>query len=634
MDTAKPRANDTASPTPSQRSPAAIKMDNLIRSKLRISNPYDVRQVSDGLSRLYVAEATSMQLEETGLPSYRAPIVLTPQPENGGTLPAEIDQARDDVSRDFEALLQNPLLKDVYPELRGWRSAIDAIVGDALPAARLALDARQRDRTYAARRQLGDYARIVRYIGALTPSMNLYYRRLAQSLDEVANLLLVIMGDAIAKVGYGGGRFLLQAPASELQERRDAALAALRNLLGSVQQTYGPEEWARGLHGYQAFLERLEQAGHADLRALFDENTLGRMMDELLDRAAGTGSEGLRGLGSTAALAVQQLGRLIRFGQTLVDPQSPPVTAFLLAVQLFYNAFVGSKGGYRLLFISRPPILLYGLYGMAGPDSATQTLMKLVEIRSALAELLDCYLGCDSDDKVNCQIIFDKLLYDLDRSIDYYTLGTEENGEPERRAAVTALIINGLWDLCETGPEKFQKCMTTSVQTLEVPLKEKPEKSGETIEWIAWQLQSIILAMNLERNRDDGGLSALYISQKIPYKFESIVPAPEKLDNGKPVFKTERDEAIYDTMLQELCAQADAENNWLNLLGAMAPSCRSIESAKNMIKDLQTAAYRQFAEGKESDSISCAELRVNIPPPPAISDAAHKFGWGTRGRGI
>lgn len=597
MNNSRPAANGSTTPTPGQRSPAAVKMDNLIRSKLRISNPYDVQQVADGLGRLYVTEASNIRLEESGLPFYRAPAVLTPLPEDGGTLPAEIHQARDDVSRDFEALLQNPLLKDVYPELRGWRSAVDTIVTEALSSARLALDARQRDRTYAARRQLGDYARVVRFVGALTPSMNLYYRRLAQSLDEVANLLLVIMGDAIAKIGYGGGRFLLQAPASELQERRDAALAALRNLLGSVQESHGSEEWPRGLHGYQAIVERLEQAGHADLRALFDENTLGRMMDELLDRAAATGPEGLRALGSTAALAVQQLGRLIRFGQALVDPQSPPVTAFLLAVQLFYNAFVGSKGGYRLLFISRPPILLYGLYGMAGPDAATQTLMELVKIRGALAEQLDCYLGCDcNEDRVNCQIVFDKLLYDLDRSIDYYTLGTEENGEPERRAAVTAIIINAF-----KTAEQASACRPE-----EWPVDE-PKAPSDVSMKVAWLLESTVKAMAANNQ----------------------VPKP-RMENDTAVFDTVDEQRVYYAMLQELCAQEDAEKSWRNLLLTMAPSCRSVPLAYNFIECILSTAREEFSP-IDHPAPPCDKLRVNIPPSVEVSLAAPLFGYDTSG---
>ena len=53
--------------------------------------------------------------------------------------------------------------------------------------------------------------------------------------------------------------------------------------------------------------------------------------------------------------------------------------------------------------------------------------------RGRLAELLDCYLGCECcGDDVICQILLDKILYDTDRAIDLYTLGSD----PERRRRV------------------------------------------------------------------------------------------------------------------------------------------------------------------------------------------------------
>ena len=74
----------------------------------------------------------------------------------------------------------------------------------------------------------------------------------------MAGLILVLAGEAIAGSGSGGGRFLLAAPASELQARRDAVLLALRNLAGTTQQAYGNDEWPWGLHGFREILLRIE----------------------------------------------------------------------------------------------------------------------------------------------------------------------------------------------------------------------------------------------------------------------------------------------------------------------------------------------------------------------------------------
>lgn len=138
-------------------------------------------------------------------------------------------------------------LKDVHAELRGWARAIRAAAGEGLAAARFALDAGQRDRAMAARRTLNDYARLSRFVGALSSGLNGLYRRVAQSCDEVANLILVCAGDAVAESGLTRGALLLQTPASELRSRRDAALGALRNLIGSTQTAYGPTSGRVGL---------------------------------------------------------------------------------------------------------------------------------------------------------------------------------------------------------------------------------------------------------------------------------------------------------------------------------------------------------------------------------------------------
>ena len=294
-------------------------------------------------------------------------------------------------------------------------------------------------------------ARLARLIGALTQTMNQSYRRLAQSLDEVAGLLLVLAGEALAGAGLGGGRFLLSVPASELQARRDAVLLALRD--ARPARPSRPMATTNGRGAFMACAKccvQIEASGHLDLRALLEEPVLGRLMDELIERASQHNVLGLRALGATADLAVQRLHRLLHLIDDRVQPESPPVTTFLKAIQLFLDAFRSSRSGYRLLFVARAPIAFYGLAGIGGPDAATHRLIELVVQRGRLAELLDCYLGCDCcGDDVICQILLDKILYDTDRAIDLYTLGSDPDGagEPEwRAAAFAALIIQFLSD--------------------------------------------------------------------------------------------------------------------------------------------------------------------------------------------
>jgi hypothetical protein len=443
------RTNGTASTAGAGASPPdssylRLQLDNLLRRELRVSDPGDPRLVAEALLSRYqnTPRARAIEQEARGLPVLQ--ITQLPMPigiQQQSSSSAELTQALDDVDRDLKELTTNTLLKDVTPELEGWAQAVRSAIREGTAAARFGLDPRQRDKAMAIRRQLGDYARLARLIGAFTPNMSQTYRKFAQSLDEVAALILVLIGESLANAGFNGGQFLLQVAYSDLQVRRDAAIYALRNLVGSTQEAYGPSEWPRGIDAYRRLYDRLEEQGQGDLRSLLVEEELARVMDELIQRAAHGNPEGLRALSATAQIDLQRIRRLIAIGFSAAVPESPPLAAFLEALQLFADAFT-SAGGARLVRIARPPILLYGLYGANGIGRAEQALLGLIIARSRLADLLDCYLGCSCEEtRVECQVMLDSILHDIDRAIDLYALGTQDFGEPERRAAAYAFVV-------------------------------------------------------------------------------------------------------------------------------------------------------------------------------------------------
>jgi hypothetical protein len=153
---------------------------------------------------------------------------------------------------------------------------------------------------------------------------------------------------------------------------------ALRNLVGTAQGAYEGNEWPRGQVAYRRFLSRLETAGQSDLRALFQENYVARSLDEFIHWTTSNNPDDLRALGATANAMLEKFQRLILLGNHLVDPESPPLAAYLSTIQLFLDAFANAASGYRLLYIARPPIVFYGLYGVGGPDTATERLLQLV----------------------------------------------------------------------------------------------------------------------------------------------------------------------------------------------------------------------------------------------------------------
>ena len=548
---------DNAPLSPLRSSPRST-LDELIRRELRVDDPSNPEQISQALLSRYkdLSSAKGITQEAKGTPSI-IDVPATPIAEATTSSHQELQQAIDDVEHDFRELLQNNLLKDVGPELEGWQMAIRFAIDEGTTAARMSLDTRQRDKAFGIRRTLGDYARLARLVGTLTPSLSQTYRKLAQSLDEVAAVILVMMGEALASVGFSGGRFLLQVPFTELKVRRDAAIYALRQLITSTEDTYDPNNWHRGINAYRQLFNLLEKRGEGDLRVLLLENELARIMDELIQRASRGQSDGLRALGATAQIDLERLRRLVIVGKSAVNPPSPALITFLDTLLLFIQAFDPS-GGFRLLKIARPPILFYGLYGVSGLDDAERKLLDLIERRGRLAEQLDCFLNCDcSPTKVKQQVVLDKILYDVDRAIDLYAISSAIGSEPEQRAVAYGYLIKAALE--------------------------------DSILDLSPNSDPIRLEIELDAIRDE--LLAEYPQQQ---------------------------QALLQ---QELCVQKSMEQRWENLVRTMAPSCvefSTLFGKDGVITMILDNALTDL--GASGDDTNCDVLALGIPEDLATSN--------------
>lgn len=660
--------------TPVTSSTQRVALDNIIRRELKVGDPNDPKQVAEALLTRYkdTPRAQAISQEAKGLPFLLAAPMPAMVPQAATSSDAELQQAKDDVDRDLQELTTNALLKDVTPELQGWAQGVRSAIQEGTVAARFALDPRQRDKAFAIRRQLGDYARMARLVGALTPTLSVTYRKFAQSLDEVAAVILVTMGESLANVGFNGGRFLLQAPYSELQSRRDAAIYALRNLIGATQEAYSPYEWPRSLDAYRRLFDLLEKQGQGDLRALLVEQELARTMDELIQRAAHGRVEGLRALGSTAQLDLERFRRMVIIGQRVVKPESPPLTSFLEALQLFTDAFE-SSGGFRLTRIARPPILFYGLYGTTTLEKADRRLLDLIILRGLLADELDCFLQCGcSPENIRCQIVLDKILYDVDRAIDLYALGKEDFGEPERRAAAYSFVIQ--FFLEQSGfvndplvEPAVQKCtlpaalftkelggfsqpqfiesgilidiqkralrpgLNTSDSDVLTVVKELfdfgqsileglnflftkkgcQERDPQTVEpGLCPKLRPLRIALNTTRDNidDDIGVLAAYFSAAQQGRL-LLLENINDLPQGTTLPTEPLSVSAFLSILQqELCIQADMEERWRNLVKSMAPNCFGIDKVLDALEQVIEGAI-DLVSGEE-----CPIFQPSIPP--------------------
>jgi hypothetical protein len=423
-----------------------LDLDNLLRRELKVGDPNDPQQIAQALSERYQNDVRAQAIdgEARGLPFLRTAALRPNTPPPPTATNVDLEQAKSDVEIDLRTLVEDNLSKDIRPELEGWQSVIQRSLAEGVAAARYGLDPQQRDKAFAMRRQLGEYARLSRLIGALTPGLNRSFRNLAQSIDEACSVILVLMGESMANLGFSGGRYLLQAPFSELQARRDAAINALRQVDGVAAMAGQSGTWPRGLRAYRQLSTVLEARGQGDLRSLMNEAELARVMDELIQLSGGAGSQGLRALGATAWAPLARLHRFVQTSIRQVTPASPELATFHEALQLFIDGFVPA-GGFRLLRVARPSVLNYGLYGPSRIRAAEQRLIDLVNRRGALARELDCLTDCAcDDDTVLAQIVLDKLLYDLDRAIDFYCVGDADLGLPEARAAAFSYLIDAV----------------------------------------------------------------------------------------------------------------------------------------------------------------------------------------------
>ena len=585
---------------PTNGSPQRMALDNIIRRELRVSDPNDPNQIAQALLTRYkdTPRAQAISQEAKGLPFLQAAPMQALVPQAATSSDAELQQAKDDVDRDLHELTTSSLLKDVTPEIQGWAQAVRSAIQEGATAARFALDPRQRDKALGMRRQLGDYARMVRLVGTLTPTLSTVYRKFAQSLDEVSAILLVLMGEALANAGINGGRFLLQVPYTELQVRRDAAIYALRNLSGATQEAYGPNDWPRGLDGYRLLFRELETQGQGDLRSLLVETELARVMDELIARANHGRAEGLRALGVTAQLDLERFRRLVVVAQRLaVDvngqptPLSPPLTAFLEGLLLFAEAF-DTTGGFRLMRIARPPILFYGLYGIRTVDPAEDRLLQIILQRNLLADRLDCFLECGcSGDALICQVILDKILYDADRAIDYYAIGTENFGIPEQRASAFGLVI----------------CAFTGDADCPPPLDSNIPLGFPFASCVA-----VAPTVSVEIRRILDSLDSL---------LRPATPTPlfDNLFNGVFPITSDAQEAFHTLLIQELCLQRDNERRWRNLVATMAPDCAGFDNVFAKLDSVLVDALNRIGDTE------CPPVDILLPPHYEVSLGSAEF---------
>jgi hypothetical protein len=563
---------------PSSNATVNLAVDNMIRNQLKVSDVRDPKQIADALLNYYrdLPVAAAVRQEAQGLPFLQAPAMAALPPPRPTSSDAEFRIADSDVEKALTDLTTNPLTNDIVPEMQGWADSIRSAVVQGHTAASRGLDPTQRDLVFAMRRQLGEYARMARFVGALSPGMTPNYRRLGQALDEVSAVLLVMLGESLASVGFASGYYLLQVPLAELQQRRDAVIFALRNFMGGAQQAYGPDDWPRGIDAYRLVYNWLEAQGQGDLRSLLIENEIAQSMDALISRAQNGTAEGLRALGVTAQLDVERFRRMAIVARGAMSRdgriyRSPPLEAFLEAIELFSETF-RPAGGLRLLRIARPPILLYGIYdpGLLEED---QDLVRLIMIRGTLATIFDTLFPAAGAASVAPQVLLDMLLLELDRGIDLLSLDARvrENDDrgPALRAKAYWLIVDVILSILYPSdpPATIPKIITDNTAT--GPL-------NTTWAHLLGPIQNIYGSVK----------NANGLKNALKAYLDMSVTTDSLFSSGAEWTRQEE-----EVVVEELRVQRSLEERWENLVRTVAPEAGNRREIFGLLKAVIEQAY-------------------------------------------
>ena len=265
-----------------------------------------------------------------------------------------------DLDSDLAALIDSRDNREWAPEIRGWRDTLLREFADGAAAARFAQDPAMRDRGFLAVRKLGEFARVARLVGVMNLPLNCDYRRLAATLDDAANVIRILMGEALFNAGLSDGGLIIQVP------RRRAAPAPRRAGACRPQGSPGSwkkasnDDWGDGIAAYRALLDELRSPQRVRSSRSISARNCWRRSSTTGQQVSRQDPEALRQLAATTPV---EIGRLTRLRDIASDAEarhddrsrrSRVDSAFEQALQLFIDGFARARSGARLIDLAMP----------------------------------------------------------------------------------------------------------------------------------------------------------------------------------------------------------------------------------------------------------------------------------------
>jgi hypothetical protein len=468
--------------------PGSKLIDDFLRRELRVGDPRSAVEVVAALRRRYASDAARIDSEAAGLPMrvdarpsewlMSAAVAETPGSK-------EERRLINDLGSDLQALIDSRDNREWAIEIRGWRDALLRELAEGTAAARFAQDPAMRDRGFLSVRRLSEYARVARLVGVLNLLMNDDYRRLAATLDDAANVVRIMMGEALYDAGLADGGVIIQVPLVDMRQRREAVIVALRRLGGLSEPTLDGE-WGDDLAAYRGLLEEIDERSAPELNVYLRDELLASILDGLIGSISRRDADSLRQVAATAPVEIARMQRLLDIIASRVqrDPAtlSAALAAFSESLRLFIDAFEQDRTAARLIDLAMPlPMAAAQLDETDG--EGRQALLELVLARGAYAREVDCFLACcgsDVDD-LEFQVKLDKFLSMLDRAVDLYCLG-DSNGQEEKRAAVFRLVADVLRNDSHVSGRPTTDPLRRSLEKLSATLGRVTPTGGQVLQ--------------------------------------------------------------------------------------------------------------------------------------------------------
>jgi len=365
-------------------------LDELLRRKLKVGNPTDVGEMLRALEARYPDRTAASTAESLGFsPSSAMRIAPTtavqvPSQTVGG---AEYNTVMVQMRADFAVLVDAPSERDIGVELSGWRDYLLKEYADGGAAAKLSQDAAQRERAQLAVRRLNEFAWLARLVGIAMGEQYWDFRRLGTTLDNAADILRILIGEALYDVGLAMNGLILQVPATDLRLRGNATVDALSGLISGDEPIF--DDWGERIRAYNDLYNSLD----SELKVYARPDGLKESIDNLVNGFANGVSamtaDALRQLAATAPLEVGRLRRVLQVANKVQTQQpSSALSIYVQSLQLFIDAFQSSRAGVLYIDLAMPSPL--GGRKLPPVDlSARMALRQLVDQRAYYAQVLE-----------------------------------------------------------------------------------------------------------------------------------------------------------------------------------------------------------------------------------------------------